>query len=519
MDRQSSDELLAKGLTDHFDDSRVTSSNASVPSSSSIERRLDFLFTQSKRPGLEPNVSETTITGANPANFQNLRIGSYVIDSPIGTGAFGVVFRAHHYENESPVAIKVPRGDLLPDPDSLRRFQSEAKAGLQLDHPSIVQTLEADFTGPIPYIASEFCEGPDLARWLEHQAVARSDPRSIAAFVLQLCNAIRYAHRHGIIHRDIKPGNVMLTGAGDTAIRPLEEYTPKLTDFGLAKLVIDPIVNSRSSLVIGTPMYMAPEQLLPHWGPVTYRTDIYSLGVLLAELLTGKPPRFGMSYGQVLGSLLSNSTLDESKLIDRRVPDGLKRIARQCLQRDPEDRFGSAEELSKDLQAFLDGKQVSAKVDRSIHRLLTWARHPGRPLDICYFILPLNFALFLWMMLSTIMSAGSAYSGNNRWNDLTMFVSIAFANNFTTAGLTVLRLRGHRWASMVSLVNVLIIMVVVPILLLGGLLPNIMTIYDNQPYFSLTNHMLILLFGLVQVFLISVSIYADKATEQRSTRN
>jgi eukaryotic-like serine/threonine-protein kinase len=519
MDRQSSDGRLETSSIDQAEDNSHDLSNVLVPNASEIGRRLDFLFTQSKRPGLEPNLSETTITGANPANFQNLRIGSYVIDSPIGTGAFGVVFKAHHYEHGSAVAIKVPRGDLLPDPDSLVRFQSEAKAGLQLEHPSIVQTLEADFTGPIPYIASEYCEGPDLARWLEHQAVARSDPRSIAAFVLQLSNAIGYAHRHGIIHRDIKPGNVMLTGAGDSALRPLKEYTPKLTDFGLAKLVIDPIVNSRSSLVIGTPMYMAPEQLLPHWGPVTYRTDIYSLGILLAELLTGKPPRFGMSYGQVLGSLLGNSTLDESKLIDQRVPDGLKRIARQCLQRDPEDRFGSAEELSRDLQAFLDGKEVSAKVDRSIHRLLTWARHPGRPLDICYFILPLNLALFVWMMLSTIAATGSVYSGNNRWNDLTIFVSIAFANNFTTSGLTVLRLKGHQWASMVSLVNVLIIMVVVPILLLCGLLPNIMTIYDDQPYFSFTNHMLILLFGLVEVFLISVSIYADKASEQRSTRN
>jgi serine/threonine protein kinase len=463
-------------------------------------------------------MQDSSILEPSLSSFKNIRLSSYEIDYPIGSGAFGIVYKAHHDQTLSPVAIKVPRSELLPDPESLVRFQSEAKAGLQLEHPNIVRTLEAEFTGPIPYIVSEYCEGPDLARWLECNQAVPCSAKSVVHFAIQLANAIAYAHRQGIIHRDIKPSNVMLTCEKTENALPLEAYVPKLTDFGLAKLVIEPIVNSRSSLIIGTPMYMAPEQLLPHWGPVTFSTDIYSLGVLIVELLTGKPPRYGMSYGSILASLLGDPAKSRVASFARSIPEELERIIRQCLQRDPKDRYPTADALATDLQAFLDGKRVSAKHDRSIHRVLSWAQHPSRPIDICYFIIPLNLGFFVWMTVCTLLSTGSLYLGSDRTTDLTIFMTLAVSNNLLVAGLAALRLKGYKWTSVVALIHTVLVMVVVPILLLFGVIPNLMSVYENQPYFSSVNHTLILMFGLVQGFLLSVSIYSDIAMRQRFGR-
>ena len=229
------------------------------------------------------------------ADLPGLRFGRYQLRGLRGQGAFGVVYLARDTQLDRDVAIKIPRAQVLADVEKRGRFEAEASAAAMLDHPGIITVYEADLTGPTPYIASAFCPGPDLGEWLasEHWPTSWSDA---TAFIAQLADAVQYAHERGVYHRDLKPSNVLLMPRGDcphftsdsgqsievsretdsdgapssgelgtvpiaSAYGKLSDYQPKLTDFGLAKLTQMTAAETRSSLLLGTPLYMAPEQL------------------------------------------------------------------------------------------------------------------------------------------------------------------------------------------------------------------------------------------------------------------
>ena len=192
------------------------------------------------------------------------RIGNYEIVRPVGQGGFGTVYLANDLELNRKVALKLPRADIVSDRDSRERFEREALICADLDHPAIVRVYEAKLNIKTPYIASAYYAGPDLGTWL----AAREKPvpwRHAVAFMAKLADAVQYAHDRGVIHRDLKPSNILLAFKDKTPENQdnawvhydLEHFEPKLTDFGMAKSILEEQVNTRSSLLIGTPLYMA----------------------------------------------------------------------------------------------------------------------------------------------------------------------------------------------------------------------------------------------------------------------
>ncbi|HEX5271908.1 MAG TPA: protein kinase, partial [Gemmataceae bacterium] len=246
----------------------------------------------------------------------------------------------------------------------LARFQAEAEAVARLQHPNIVQIYEVGEEQGRPFFSLEFVDGTSLDKKASGTPFL---PREAGELVETIALAMHYAHEHGIIHRDLKPANVLLTADG----------TPKVGDFGLAKKVDDDAGQTRSGAVLGTPSYMAPEQAegrLKDVGPVS---DVYSLGAILYELLTGRPPFKGSS---VLDTLNQLRTMEPVPPIQFQpgVPRDLETIALKCLQKDPARRYASAAELAADLRRFLNGEPILARPVSRTERLVRWCKRNPR---------------------------------------------------------------------------------------------------------------------------------------------
>ncbi|MEM8494102.1 MAG: serine/threonine-protein kinase [Planctomycetota bacterium] len=331
---------------------------------------------------LERLLASRRVSGANVLEPIGRRVGGYRIEQVLGRGAFGVVYQARDEQLGRTIALKLPRPEVLVDEDRLQRFKAEAIAAASLDHPAIVPLLEADLDGPVPYLASAYCVGPDLSQWLS----ARTEPvpvQDAADFVAKLAGAVEYAHHRGILHRDIKPSNVLLEplndGAGSGLGRDdeLTRYQPRLTDFGLAKLTEGGLQDTRSSLMVGTPLYMAPEQVRGDSDGVSERADVYALGVILFELVTLETPHTGSSYVEVLDSVRS-AAAKRLRSVDRSLPVDLDTICEKCLAREPADRYASARELGADLRRFLGGKTLVAKSSTVLDHFRRWTQQPER---------------------------------------------------------------------------------------------------------------------------------------------
>lgn len=310
------------------------------------------------------------------------RLGQYTIHEVIGRGAFGVVYRAADEHLGRDVALKIPRPEVLLDQDKLRRFEAEATTAAALNHPLIVSVYEGNLGGPTPYIATAYCAGPDLGRWLSHRARAVA-PRDAAAFVADLTDAVAFAHQQGVLHRDLKPGNVLLEPVSvenrsadlynGNRLGELTDYEPRLSDFGLAKLIENSFHQTRSSLLVGTPLYMAPEQLSGIDADATPMSDVYALGVILFELLTLKTPFEGSSYVEVLDSIRRGDPPGLRQLNPAAPPD-LETICLKCIQRDPSRRYGTASALAEDLRRYLSDQPIAARPPTVVDRLNHWSR-------------------------------------------------------------------------------------------------------------------------------------------------
>jgi serine/threonine protein kinase len=281
------DEQLAEGLRAEAPPSTQALTPELLPHWDRMRGCLDLLrkrYPCKLQPGAELTGHAVPVAPA---------FGRFRLRRELGRGGFGVVFLADDPSLDRPVALKVPRPEVLFDVALRDRFLREARTAASLDHPNIISIHEAGQVGPVCYLVSAYCPGPTLAVWLRHQAQP-VPPRLAAAVVVALADAVAHAHAGGIFHRDLKPANVLLaplpTGGADNDLGL--PFAPKLTDFELAKWMELDTQQTTSGLLVGTPAYMAPEQA-DGQSTAGAGTDVYALGVILYELLTGQPPFVG----------------------------------------------------------------------------------------------------------------------------------------------------------------------------------------------------------------------------------
>jgi formylglycine-generating enzyme required for sulfatase activity len=288
-------------------------------------------------------------------------IPGYEILGVCGHGGMGVVYRARQLGANRLVALKMIRAVEHAGPTERLRFQIETEAVARLQHPHIVQLYEVGEVRGQPFFSLEFCDGGTLAEQLKRQ---RPTPREAAALIETLARAMHYAHLRGVVHRDLKPGNVLLTGA---------ERLAKITDFGLAKRIdAEAREVSQSGAIMGTAAYMAPEQAAGKVRDTGPAADVYALGALLYACLTGRPPFEGPQQ-VVLVSVLSDEPVPPSRWAPK-VPADLETICLKCLSKEPARRYASAEELANDLGRFQAGEPIRARPVGAMERTWKWAK-------------------------------------------------------------------------------------------------------------------------------------------------
>ncbi len=310
-------------------------------------------------------IVEQALVPTEPAPSPAAQLGDYDLLEEIGHGGMGVVFRARQRSLDRIVAVKLMRtGDA--NEEERRRFAREAQAVARLQHPNIVQIYEVGEAGGQPFFSLEFVEGESLAHRLNGTPLAA---RQAAALVEVLARAIHYAHGKGIIHRDLKPSNVLLAGTPETT---LEQCTAKVTDFGLAKR-LDGGGDTGSGSVLGTPSYMAPEQAEAKTAAIDRRTDVYGLGAVLYEMLSGRPPFRAESPLRTLAQVLQADPA-RPRLVNPAVPRDLETVCLQCLHKEPRRRYATALALAEDLDRFLHGQPVRARPVGPVGRMTRWCR-------------------------------------------------------------------------------------------------------------------------------------------------
>jgi WD40 repeat protein/tRNA A-37 threonylcarbamoyl transferase component Bud32 len=294
-------------------------------------------------------------------------VGDYELLEELGKGGMGRVYKARQRSLGRLVALKVIRaGTLATNADRLR-FRTEADAAARLDHPNIVPVYEVGEHDGYPYIAERFVEGGPLSRHLDR---FRDDPRAAVGLLAPLARAVHHAHERGVLHRDLKPGNILLEWRAGVPV-------PHVADFGLARLLDQDSALTRTGDLVGTPSYMAPEQASGGAAGITTATDVYGLGAILYALLTGRPPFTGRTILETLEKV-KGCEPEPPRCLNRKVDRDLQTICLTCLRKEPAKRYASALALAEDLENWLGHRPIAARPATARERLAKWLRrHPA----------------------------------------------------------------------------------------------------------------------------------------------
>ncbi len=316
------------------------------------------------------------------------RFGDYEIDGEIARGGMGVVYRARQVSLKRPVALKMILAGRLASDEEVRRFQREAEAAARLDHPNIVPIYEIGDHQGQRFFSMKLIEGGSLAESIER---GLEDVRAAAQAIETVARAVHYAHLRGVLHRDLKPANILLDSGGQ----------PHVTDFGLAKAQDGDRSLTQTGAIVGTPTYMSPEQVEGKRGRTGPPSDVYSLGVILYELLAGRPPFKEESSIDTLRAILEKEP-ERPSAMNARVPRDLETICLKCLAKEPGRRYASAGALADDLQRFLAGRPIEARRTSAVERTWRWCkRNPA--------LSSMTAAVALLLVVLTVVSATYAW--------------------------------------------------------------------------------------------------------------
>jgi serine/threonine protein kinase len=449
--------------------------------------------------------------------FLPLKVGRFEIERVLGQGGFGIVYLARDPLLGRKVALKVPRLHAQASEPLRERFRREARATAALEHPNIVLIHETGEVGPLCYIAFAYCEGPSLAQWLRDSPAPLSC-RVAAQIVAQLADAMHYSHSRGVLHRDLKPTNVLLfptspTVSGEDAL----PFVPRIVDFGLARLVEEELEATGSSAVIGTPLYMAPEQALCRPETVGPAADIYALGAILYELLIGHPPFTGSGPLDVLDQVRHLEPTPVRK-IRPDVPIDLETICIRCLQKRPAERYSSAQSLADDLGRYLAGQSIVAKPVSVWHRVLHVCEQSqrineaGLAVIVAHAAVILSMLMTLYMIQTNVIERPVGFSFAS-WSPPALGIIFTTHVPLVFVGWVLLRKR-RAWAAWLSFVTGAA-MVVISMLFVLGCLPKEMNYWDAIPGFRIFYPMMAVILAF-QTIMSGVALLALRPLAKRN---
>jgi hypothetical protein len=379
----------------------------SSSSSSGPTRALaDFAFgshsriADTSRPLAWLSPEELAIDLADPVQR---RFGDYELIEKIGQGGMGVVYRALQHGLQRDVAFKLLAAGPWASDEFVERFRREARSAARMQHPNIVEIYEFGHRDGLNYFSMRLVEGQSLAERLA--ATGPLAPIEAARLLRTLAEAMDYAHRLGVLHLDLKPGNVLLTPVGE----------PLIADFGLARRID---AGHEGGEIAGTPSYMAPEQALLESHPLSASTDIWGLGAILYECLTGRPPFLAPDAQRTLQRVVGEAPQSPSSL-DRSIPADLDAICLKCLEKDPAQRYASARALAEDLHRFVEGRAVSVRPLSLSQRALRWLRRePGLAIAttcaLAILVLGAITATVLWRQAEAARAVADEHSDRSR---------------------------------------------------------------------------------------------------------
>ncbi len=307
--------------------------------------------------------------------------GRFLLLECVGAGTFGIVWKARDVQLDREVALKIPHKSWISSAVNLQRLDREARAAALLKHPNILNLIDVATVDDVPVLIADFIQGVTLEKWL-----SENEPsfRDAALWAVAIAQALAFAHERGFVHRDVKPGNIILEQAAGSNLR-----RPILIDFGLALRDEVAIVLTVEGQILGTPAYMSPEQALGKNEEVNSRSDIYSLGVVLYRMTTGVLPYHGPAARQI--ELAANGEPRWPRQINPHIPRDLETIISRAMAREPDRRFATAADMADDLKRFLEGRPILSRPVGRVERTLLWARRNralaiASGIAVCFFV-------------------------------------------------------------------------------------------------------------------------------------